>query len=117
MVGDGMNPGELNCRITLQKETKVPDDQGGYEVTYLPRYIVWGKVAALTAKTSDEYEQDIPEIFYRVTIRYLSDVAVTDRLQYGSRIFELLGPPIDIEEKHAYLRLECREVVADASTD
>ena len=42
MVGDAMNPGEMNCRITLQKETKVSDDQGGYEVTYLPRYIVWG---------------------------------------------------------------------------
>lgn len=112
-----MNPGEMNCRIILQEETKASDDQGGYEVTYLPRATVWAKVAALTAKTSDEYEQEVPEIFYRVTIRYRRDVAVTDRLQYGSRIFELLGPPIDIKEKHAYLRLECREVVPDEATD
>ena len=42
---------------------------------------------------------------------------MTDRLQYGNRQFELLGPPIDVEEKHAYLRLECREVVADETTD
>ena len=112
-----MNPGEMNCRIKLQQETKVPDNQGGYEVAFLTRAIVWGKVTALTGKTSDQYEQEVPEIFYRVIIRYRGDVEVTDRLQYGNRQFELLCPPIDVEEKHAYLRLECREVVADETTD
>ena len=112
-----MNPGELNCRITLLKETKVSDEQGGYETTYTVRANVWAKMAAGTAKTIDQFEQLTPEILHRITIRYRSDVAVTDRIQYGSRTFEQFGPPINEEEKKAYLRLECREVVADEAND
>jgi SPP1 family predicted phage head-tail adaptor len=112
-----MNPGELNCRITLKQEIKVPDGQGGYASVYTPRTAMWAKITAVTAKLSDQYEQMEPEILYRITIRYRRDVAVTDRIEYGGRIFEQIGPPVDIEEKHAYLRLECREVVADAAND
>ena len=112
-----MNPGELNCRITLQQETKVPDGQGGYATVYAPHAIVWAKVMAVTAKTTDQYEQMVPEILHRIIIRYRRDVAVTDRIQYGSMVFEQIGPPIDEGEKHAFLRLECREVVADATED
>ena len=112
-----MNPGELNCRITLLKEIKVPDGQGGYASVYTPRAAMWAKITAVTAKTVDQYEQLTPEILHRIIIRYRRDVAVTDRIQYGGRIFEQIGPPMDVEEKHAFLRLECREVVADAADD
>ena len=112
-----MNPGELNSRISILQETKVPDDQGGYIVTYALRVILWAKITTLMAKTLDQYEQLMPELIHRVVIRYRRDVAVTDRVQYGGRIFEQIAPPIDVEEKHAYLRLECREVVADAAGD
>ena len=110
-----MNPGELNCRCVLLAETRAPDGQGGYETLYLTRATVWAKFQALTAKTVDQYEQLTPEILYRILIRYRHDVVVTDRIQYGGRVFEQTGPPVDVEEKHAYLRLECREVVADAA--
>ena len=112
-----MNPGELNSRISILQETKVPDDQGGYIVTYALRVILWAKITTLTAKTLDQFEQQTPELLHRIVIRYRRDVAVTDRVQYGGRIFEQIAPPIDVEEKHAYLRLECREVVADAAGD
>ena len=110
-----MNPGELNCRCILLKENQVPDDQGGYETIYMTRATVWAKIMTLTAKTTDQYEQLTPEILHRIIIRYRRDVAVSDRIQYGDRIFEQIGPPVDVEEKHAFLRLECREVVADAA--
>lgn len=110
-----MNPGELNCRITLLQETKVPDDQGGYRATYMPRATLWAKITTLSAKTLDQYEQLTPELHHRIVIRYRRDVAVTDRLQYGSRLFEQIGPPVNEGEKNAYLRLECREVVEDGS--
>ena len=112
-----MNPGELNSRICILQETKVPDDQGGYIVNYALRVILWAKITTLTAKTLDQYEQQRPELLHRVVIRYRRDVAVTDRIQYGDRLFEQIGPPVNEGEKYAYLRLECREVVADAAGD
>lgn len=112
-----MNPGELNCRITLQKEVKVPDGQGGYETTYTARTAAWAKITTITAKTKDQYEELVPELIHRIIIRYRRDVAVTDRIQYGSRMFEQIGPPINEGERKAFLRLECREVVADSEID
>ena len=112
-----MNPGELNSRISILQETKVPDDQGGYIVTFALRVILWAKITTLTAKTLDQYEQQMLELLHRVVIRYRRDVAVTDRIQYGDRLFEQIGPPINEGERNTYLRLECREVVADAAGD
>lgn len=112
-----MNPGELNCRVILQKANKVPDGQGGYMMTHTPHAAVWAKITAVTTKTVDQYEQMTPEILQRIVIRYRSNVLVTDRIEYGSRIFEQLGPPINEGEKNAFLRLECREVVGDAASD
>ena len=57
-----MNPGELNSRISILQETKVPDDQGGYIVNYALRVILWAKITTLTAKTLDQYEQQTPEL-------------------------------------------------------
>lgn len=108
-----MNPGELSCRIALQQEIKVPDGQGGYAATYESRATVWAKIMTITAKTKDQYEELVPELIHRIIIRYRSDVAVTDRIQYGDRTFEQLGPPINEGERKTFLRLECREVVAD----
>lgn len=112
-----MNPGELNSRITLLREIKVPDGQGGYAAEYSTRGFVWAKLTAVTAKTKDQYEQLVPEILYRITIRYRSDVVMADRIQYGKRLFEQISPPINEGEKNAYLRLECREVISDADND
>lgn len=112
-----MNPGELNCRVMLKKETKLPDGQGGYETAYVDRCTVWAKVIPVMAKTKDQYEQLTPEILHRMIIRYHRDVAMTDRIQYGSRMFEQIAPPINDGEKNAYLKLECREVVADETND
>ena len=112
-----MNPGELNCRVTLLQEMKTEDGQGGYVTTYEPRGIVWGKIMPLAVKTLDQYEQLSPILLHRIIIRYRRDVAVTDRIQYGSRVLELIGPPINEGEKNAFLILECREVVADAPAD
>ena len=112
-----MNPGELNSRISILQETKVPDDQGGYIVTYPLRVILWAKITTLTAKTLDQYEQQTPELLHRIVIRYRRDVAVTDRIGYGDRLFEQIGPPVNEGERNAYLRMECREVVADAAGD
>ena len=51
-----MNPGELNCRLTLLEESKTPDGQGGYSTDYVPRITVWGKITTIAAKTLDQYE-------------------------------------------------------------
>lgn len=110
-----IDSGSLNKRITIQKVTRMDDLQGGYATTYTNRTKAWAQIRAITARATDQYEQMTPEILHRIIIRYRSDVKVTDRVLVGTRVFELLGPPINVDEQGAYLQLECREVVSDAN--
>ena len=111
MVGEDMNPGELNCRINLLKPLEKVDAHGGYEAQYATITALWAKITAKTSKSVDQYEQLVPEILHKIIIRYRSDINIDDRFEYKNRIFEQLGPPINEGERKAYLILECREVV------
>lgn len=114
-----MNPGELNCRLDLYHEEKVDDGQGGYDTSYpeTPYANPWAKIETILARQVDEYGQMRPEQQHLVTIRYRGDVIITDRAVFRNRIFEQISPPVNVDQKNAYLRLLCREVVADADAD
>lgn len=106
-----MNPGELNCRVIILRATETRDNEGHLAVTYDDHMYLWAKIQAITARSRDSYVEQNFETLTRITIRYRDDVFMTDRIKYGSRIFAQIGPPINLGEKNAYLRLECREIV------
>lgn len=107
-----MNPGEMNCRVTVQYAAQTKDSEGNVlSKPYTTRATVWAKIQALTARMRNGTTEDYHEILTRITIRYNSAVKQTDRIVYGSRVFEQIGPPINMGEKNAYMRLECCEVV------
>ena len=107
-----MNPGELNCRVSIMKAVNTQDAEGNIITKpYTERFKCWAKLQAFSARVRQGNAEDYHEIMTRITIRYNSTVKQTDRIVYGSRIFEQVGPPINVDEKKAYLRLECREVV------
>ena len=107
-----MNPGEMNCRITVQYAAQTKDSEGNVlSKPCTDRCTVWAKIQAFTARVRQGTAEDYHEILTRITIRYNSAIKQTDRIVYGSRVFEQVGPPINVDEKKAYLRLECREVV------
>ena len=107
-----MNPGEFNCRVSIMKQTGTQDAEGNIITKpYTERFKCWAKIQALTARMRNGTAEDYHEILTRITIRYNSAVKQTDRIVYGNRVFEQIGPPINMGEKNAYMRLECREVV------
>lgn len=113
-----MNIGELRSRLALHRLTKVDDGQGGYAPVYPdePYATVWAKFETIQARRMIEYDQVVPEIHHRITIRYRADVLFDDQLRIGDRVFEMYAPPVNVEEKNAYLQLLCREVVPDTKT-
>ena len=106
-----MNPGQLNCRVVVKQATETRDSEGNIIIAYADRFNAWAKIQAITARVREGYADQHHEVLHRITIRYNKNVAITDRIHYGSRVFALIGPPINVDEKNAYLRLECREVV------
>jgi len=87
-----MNPGELNCRVDLQRLIKTEDDSGGYEERYETYAGAWAKLEVVQSRRRDEYEQLLPEILYRVTLRCRPDITLNDRLMYGKRVFKQIAP-------------------------
>jgi SPP1 family predicted phage head-tail adaptor len=109
-----MNIGELNCRVTIQKLTETRDDEGNIVPSYKTRTTVWAKVEAITARVRDSYMEQNYEILHRITVRYDPAMLKTDRIVYGKRTFTQIGPPVNVGERNAFLRLECRELVEAA---
>lgn len=102
--------GELNQRVNLQYATLVPDEQGGFTETWAtvasdipakvkPRRTTEAIVARQTAGIS----------VIDVTIRYRSDVRSSWRVQHGSRYYAIIGAPVDVDNRHRWLVMECKE--------
>lgn len=51
-----------------------------------------------------------PEATHKIRMIYDSRVNAESRLLFGSRTFEVLGPPINIDERSRELELTCKEL-------
>lgn len=113
-----MHSGELRQRVTIQARTEVSDGHDGFTVTWavaLSR--VPAKLTPLRARDLERARQVDPRISHEVTVRYWQNYPADldggrARLIYhdvADRVFEIIGPPIDIDERHEFLTLTCRE--------
>ena len=113
--------GELRHRVSVEVKSKVSDGHDGY----LPDQ--WAPVQArlaarvkpLAGRDLERARQIDPRISHEVTLRYWksyrNDVnGGRSRLVYHevtNRVFEIVAPPVDVEERHVQLTLLCRELV------
>jgi SPP1 family predicted phage head-tail adaptor len=107
-----MDPGKLRHLVTLQQPSETTT--GGETARS------WSDVAEVSAAiepiSSREYflaSQPRADVTHRVTIRYRAGIQSTRRIVWKegntTRTLNLLGPPIDREERHAWLELMCGE--------
>lgn len=50
------------------------------------------------------------EVSHRIYVRFRNDITADMRIKYHGRIFTIEGPPLDIDERHELLEIQCREV-------
>ncbi len=107
-----MRIGELRQRITIQSLTPGSDGQGG--TTRTPGTLVANLPASVLPVSGDEAIQSgqlTATLRTRVTIRWRSDLSVTQRITWGSRTLEI-GAIQDPDGRRAKLELLCSEVQA-----
>lgn len=108
-----MDIGKLNKRITFL-ELKETEDEYGTHTGWEPAFTVWATVKA--DRTSEPTFKDgvqKPQASYTIYVRYRKGIRPDMRIAYVGRLLELTGPPIDVEERHAMLRLYAEEVFED----
>ena len=107
-----LRAGELRHRVDLHSNTGATRNAFGEKpeswaavATSLP-----AKVEPLTGRELWSSQQIQPDISHKVTIRYLAGLNAKMRVIFGTRTFNVEGPPKNIEERNIMLELMCREV-------
>jgi len=102
--------GELRNLVTIQTPT-VTVTNGDPATTWATFSQVWAKVEPLSTGEQQRAAMVEAQLSHRITIRYLSGVLPTMRILWGTRIFYLVGPPRNVEERNEMLELVCKEAV------
>lgn len=103
----------IRNRVTVEKAERVTNERGveTYAYTVEKDFKVWADIEPFGTRIVDHEAESVPELEYRVTIRYRADILLHDRIVYGGRILEQTLPPMDIDGRHMWLQLQCREMV------
>ena len=104
---------ELSKRVTIQRPVKITNDRGvnlrGYPA-YREIKNVCASIESYGAYIKDGTAEKVSELEFRITIRY-RELNLHDRIVYQGRVFEQIMPARDINERHEFLLLTCREKV------
>lgn len=108
-----MQAGRLRHRVTLQKKSVTRDAMGGESVTWVDQATNEpAAIEPLSARDRFLAQQAQPELTVRIRLRYRAEVSAEWRVKYGTRIFAIVAPPINVGERNRELHLLCSEGVA-----
>jgi len=104
-----MKIGELKRVISIQAKTKTPEDIGSWSETWAEFAKTRAMILTVSASEQVKNQQIENQITHKITIRYQAGIVPEMRVVYNSRIFEIIGQPINIKEENRWLDLLCVE--------
>lgn len=106
-----MNPGQLNKRITIQQESATQNSFGEPTGTWSDIATVWASINPIVGKEYFAAETVKSEVSHKIKIRYKAGITPDMRVKFGSRYFQIIGPPINFKEQNVELQLMCKELI------
>lgn len=103
-----MRTGDLNKRVTLQYQTKVPDGMGGFTTSWVDAATVWAAIWPVSASEQVQAAQQVMTISHRIRIRYRSVLKPSWRVKFGTRYFAIVSI-INPNERNQMLDLMVKE--------
>lgn len=89
------SPDELNKRIDLQAQTKVPDGAGGFTTTWISMLptgiLIWAAIWPTSANEITAANATSMVVSHRIRIRYRSVLRSGWRVKFGNRYFSIVG--------------------------
>jgi SPP1 family predicted phage head-tail adaptor len=109
-----MRAGRFRHFVTLQEKQVTRDVMGGETITWVDRETdVPAEIVPATAKNLQTAHQIYPEMTGAIRIRYYPDITPQWRVRYGARIFSIIGPAVNRDERNVELLLHVTEGVLD----
>ena len=109
-----MRAGDLRHRITVQYPVENQDSAGQPIPTWTTLFSAWAAIEPLSAREYLSAQQANSDISIRIRIRARpaseTRVSAKMRVLFGSRMLEIVAPPIEVQERNREVQLLCREV-------
>ena len=84
--------GDLNKRITLQYQTKVPDGMSGFTTTWVSiTPDLWAAIWPTSANEITAANATVMVVSHRIRIRYRSVLKSSWRIKFGLRYFSIVS--------------------------
>lgn len=107
-----MRAGSLRHRVSIQEKTPVSDGMGGFTETWSAISGLSSVPAAIWPVSSKERIDAMKlesEVTHKIRIRYASGITSKHRILFGIRVFNIIGAPINWEERNKYLDILATE--------
>jgi head-tail adaptor len=108
-----MRAARLRKLVTIERQA-FTDDTFGEPIASGTTTVgtAWAAIEPIPARELDVARQLRADVSHKVTLRFNPSIAIyaTDRLRLGSRYFELVGPPINTDERNQEWRVLVVEI-------
>ena len=109
-----INAGKCRHVVTFQRLRNTPNDYGeiskAIDANWEDAFKARVQILPISGKEVIARQGEKGEISHRIYMRYQSGVDSTMRIKFGSRIFEIISPPINFEERNQEMNLLIREL-------
>jgi SPP1 family predicted phage head-tail adaptor len=105
-----MKIGKLRHRITIEQVTETQDTDGSVVETWAVFATIQASIEPISGREYFAAQSTQADVTHRIRLRYLSGVTPKMRVNYSSRIFDILSV-INVNERNRELQLMCRESI------
>ena len=102
--------GKLNRRLTFQRLEAKEDEMGQDKSSWQDYKTVWGSVKPYKSSEYNFMGKLKPEVSHRIYVRFRNDITADMRILYQGHMFSIAGPPLDLDNTHRMLEIQCEEV-------
>lgn len=107
-----MTVGALRDTATLLVPATAPDGQGGQTTTWSDGDMVFAAIVPLSGREALAAGAVQSSMSTRITVRYRDGITAHHRLRRDrdGQVYELVGPPRDVDGRRRWLELDAVEV-------
>lgn len=96
-----MHAGRLRHRVHIELASKTADSAGTLVETWAPVVMnVPAEIAPLRGQEFVLQHQNQATVTHKIVIRYFDGLTSKHRIRWGTRVFNLAGPPINVGERN-----------------
>lgn len=104
------NPGNYNKKVSFLHRVLDQDDYGEPVDAWKVFKTVWASKEPILGKEFFAALTTDNKVEVKINMRFTKGITSEMRIQHGTEIYEIIGPPIDVKSQHKELLCYCRLV-------